>query len=219
MVTGWIDPADHQRMLDEQLRGRGIHDERVLQAFGRVPRERFVPWPFRARAYDDAPLPIGRDQTVSQPYIVALMTQALALTPRSRVLEVGTGSGYQTAILAELAEAVYTVEWDACLLRRALQRLRMMGCRHIDGQLGDGALGWPAHHPYDGILVAAAAAAVPPPLIEQLGELGRLVMPVGTLREQELVLLTKRGRHLEWQRLCGCLFVPLRGPHGWVESL
>ena len=216
---GGINPVNRQRMLNEQLRGRGIKDERVLQAFERVPRERFVPWPFRARAYDDVPLPLGRDQTVSQPYIVALMTQAMALTPRSRVLEVGTGSGYQTAILAELAEAVYTVDWDACLLRRALQRLRVMRYRHIEGQLGDGALGWPAHRPYDGILVAAAVDSVPPPLVEQLGELGRLAMPVGTLREQELALFTKRGRQLERQRLCRCLFVPLRGPYGWVESL
>lgn len=201
-------------MVHEQLERRGISDARVLVAFAKVPRELFVPFPFRRHAYDDHPLPIGRGQTISQPYIVALMTQALALTRQARVLEVGTGSGYQTAILAELAASVRTIEWDRALAIRAWRRLRQLGYRNVEGIIGDGGEGWPGAGLFEGVIVTAATATVPDPLVAQLTAGGRLVIPLGDAQEQTLTLLVKRQHQIQRQPLCGCLFVPLRGQHG-----
>ncbi len=201
-------------MVREQLERRGISDSRLLEVFGQVPRELFVPRPFRRQAYADHPLPIGRGQTISQPYMVALMTQELTLSGQERVLDVGTGSGYQAAILAELSAAVYTVEWDRALSARALRRLQELGYGNVEGMVGDGANGWPERGPYDGILVAAAAAVVPDPLVAQLRRGGRLVMPIGTPQQQVLVRITKRDGRCERREVCGCCFVPLRGPRG-----
>lgn len=180
--------ARRARMVEEQLVRRGIEDRRVLDAMSRVERHRFVPEPHLVNAYGDFPVPLGGEQTLSQPYIVALMTEALGLEGHEKILEVGTGSGYQTAVLAELARAVYTVEVLPELSREASTTLKELGYRNIQFRVGDGRLGWPEEAPFDGILVAAAPLTVPPVLREQLAPSGRLVLPVGALTEQELEL-------------------------------
>jgi len=180
--------ARRARMVEEQLVRRGIQDPRVLEAMSRIERHRFVPEPHLVNAYGDFPVPIGDEQTLSQPYIVALMTEALGLEGHERVLEIGTGSGYQTAVLAELARVVYSVEILPELSDRARATLRGLGYENVRFRVGDGKLGWPEEAPYDGILVAAAPLAVPPPLREQLSSSGRLVLPVGPSAEQELEL-------------------------------
>jgi protein-L-isoaspartate(D-aspartate) O-methyltransferase len=180
--------ARRASMVEEQLVRRGIRDERVLEAMSRVERHRFVPGPHLVNAYGDFPVPIGDQQTLSQPYIVALMTEALGLKGHERVLEIGTGSGYQTAILAELARVVFTVEVVADLSETARSRLSGLGYQNIHYRVGDGRLGWPEEAPFDGILVAAAPAMVPPVLREQLAPAGRMVLPVGSSAEQELEL-------------------------------
>jgi protein-L-isoaspartate(D-aspartate) O-methyltransferase len=197
-----------QRMIDEQIRGRDVRDVRVLEALVRVPRERFVPESSRHEAYEDHPVPIGYGQTISQPYIVAFMTEALRLQPSHRVLEVGTGCGYQTAMLAELGREVYSIEVIAALAEDARRRLDALGYRNVHIKVGDGHLGWPEHAPYDRMLVAAAAASVPPPLVEQLADTGILIIPVG-VGNQELRILQKHGTRVDLLGTLGVRFVPL----------
>lgn len=204
-----------RRALVEELRALGIDDPRVLSAVARVPRHLFVPPELRPYAYEDRPLPIGHGQTISQPYIVALSTQALALEPGDRVLEIGTGSGYQTAVLAELAGEVFTVERVPELSRQAQRRLARLGYRNVRFKVGDGTKGWPEEAPFSAILVTAAAPQVPKSLVEQLEEGGRLVIPLGGRTSQDLWLLVKRKGRLEREYLCPCTFVPLIGEEGW----
>lgn len=199
-----------RNMVREQLIHRGIRDERVLETFRRLPRHRFVTDRELELAYGDHPLPIGQNQTISQPYIVALMTEALQLKGDEKVLDIGTGSGYQAAILAELAAAVYTVERLPALMERARLVLDDLGYTNIFYRVGDGAAGWPEESPFDAILVAAAAKTVPPALLEQLARGGRLVIPVGNSWFQDLVLVTREEDGvLHREKLCGCRFVPL----------
>jgi len=207
--------AEARRALIAELRALGIHDERVLAAMERVPRHLFVPPELLPYAYDDRPLPIGAGQTISQPYIVALSTQALELSPQDRVLEIGTGSGYQAAVLAELAGEVYTVERLPELSQTARERLERLGYRNLYFRVGDGTKGWPEEAPFDAILVTAAAPKVPQSLVEQLAEGGRLVIPIGGRESQDLWLMRRRTRRLEKVYLCPCTFVPLIGEEGW----
>jgi protein-L-isoaspartate(D-aspartate) O-methyltransferase len=207
-----------ERMVAEQLRGRDIRDPRVLAAMGAVPREAFVGKRLGDQAYNDHPLPIGSGQTISQPYIVARMTELLAVGPGERVLDVGTGSGYQAAVLAELGCRVTSIERDPALAREAAKRLRDLGyADRVTVEVGDGTLGRPETAPWDGILVGAAAPVVPEPLRLQLGDGRRLVIPVGTRREQQLLVVERHGN--EWtERSDGaCVFVPLVGDAGWHE--
>ena len=202
-------------MVEEQLRSRDITDPRVLAAMGEVPREQFVPPGHRHKAHGDHPLPIGDGQTISQPYIVALMTQHLQVEPDSRVLEIGAGSGYQTAILARLAKEVIAVERITALAGAARKRLAEMGCENVRIRVGDGTLGWPDEAPFDRILCAAASPDVPEAWIDQLTEGGRIVAPVGGKDVQQLVAVDKRGGRVIRTRICGVRFVPLIGEQGW----
>jgi len=195
-------------MVAEQIRARDVRDPRVLDALGRVPREIFIPEASRHEAHEDHPVPIGHGQTISQPYIVGYMTEALRLEPGHRVLEVGTGCGYQTAVLAELARDVFSIEVIAALADGARRTLDALGYRNVHIRVGDGHEGWPEHAPYDRILVAAAADAVPPPLVEQLADTGILVIPVGVWN-QELRVLQKHGSRLDLLATLGVRFVPL----------
>lgn len=204
-----------KRMVREQIEGRGIHTPRLLAAFEAVPRHLFVPPEELAWAYADGPLPIGEGQTISQPYIVALMTDLLDLQPTDRVLEVGTGSGYQAAILSQLAAEVHTVEILPALAQRAAERLARLGYSNVHVHVGDGSLGWPEAAPYDAILVAAAGPEVPPPLLEQLAEGGRLVAPVGGRYTQVLEIVERRGNEFARRQDIPVAFVPLRGKYGW----
>jgi protein-L-isoaspartate(D-aspartate) O-methyltransferase len=205
------------RMIETQLRRRGITDAAVLAAIERVPRHEFVAEEFRERAYDDVPLPIGDGQTISQPYIVAAMTAALHLRPSDRVLEIGTGCGYQAAILSRLAKEVFTVDRRPELALSASERLARLGYANVHVHCGDGTLGLPECAPFDAILVAAAAPAVPAPLLAQLAEGGRMILPVGDPEHQELQLIEKQGTAFLKSTLEGCRFVPLVGYHGWQE--
>jgi len=207
--------AARQQMVERQLAQRGITDERVLQAMRDVPRHRFVPEDVWDMAYRDSPLPIGYGQTISQPYIVAYMTQMLNLSPSDRVLEVGTGSGYQAAILSRLAQQVYTIECLAELAQRAEQVLREMGYGNIQVRVGDGGYGWPEAAPFDAIIVTAAAPEIPPPLIAQLAEGAPLVAPIGPTGYQDLVRLYRRDNQTHSEYLTPVAFVPLVGEHGW----
>lgn len=198
-----------EQMIKKQLIARGIKDPRVLEALRNVPRHLFIDSANRHEAYRDYPLPIGYDQTISQPYIVALMTESLQLKGPEKVLEIGTGSGYQTAILAELASSVYSVERLEYLSARAEKTLQGLGYENICFKRGDGTLGWPDKAPFDGILVAAAAKDIPQTLLKQLTIGGRLVIPVGDRLLQELVLVTRDEKGLQKYNLCGCRFVPL----------
>ena len=202
-------------MVEQDLRARGIRDPRVLEAFLKVPRERFVPARERMHAYADRPLPIGFGQTISQPYMVAIMLEALQLSGREKVLEIGTGSGYQTALLAELAREVYTVDIIPELVDQARWVLKDLGYRNVRFRVGDGGEGWPEHAPFDRILVSAAMPEVPPPLLDQLADGGILVGPVGDLMEQDLVRLRRRGEAFTRESLGRCAFVPLRGKWGF----
>jgi protein-L-isoaspartate(D-aspartate) O-methyltransferase len=199
-----------RRMVEEQLAARGIEDARVLAAMGKVPRHALVPRDVRAQAYADSPLPIGEGQTISQPYIVAYMTEQLGLKGGERVLEVGTGSGYQAAILGELAAEVYTIEIVPALARRAAADLARLGYHNVVVREGDGYRGWPEKAPFDAILVTAAPPEVPAPLIDQLKPGGRLVLPVGE-DFQELLLVSKDGQGVRRQRLLPVRFVPMTG--------
>ncbi len=206
-----------ERMVETQIAARGIRDERVLEVMRKVPRHLFVEEALRDQAYADHPLPIGEGQTISQPYIVALMTEALELKGDERVLEVGTGSGYQTAILAELARWVYTIERFARLLERARRVLRELGYANVSFKLGDGTLGWPEEAPFDAIMVTAAGPKVPEPLLEQLAEGGRLVMPIGDEWSQHLVKVVKKGGRFYRTVLEPVRFVKLVGEYGFKE--
>jgi protein-L-isoaspartate(D-aspartate) O-methyltransferase len=206
---------ERARMVTEQLARRGIRDERVLDAMRRVPRHHFVEEVFRERAYGDHPLPIGQEQTISQPYIVALMSSLLELTGREKVLEVGTGSGYQTAVLAELARRVCSIERIPALAARARAALEALGYANAWVRVGNGALGWPDEAPFDRILVAAAGPSLPPPLFEQLADGGRMVLPLGGPSGQTLTLVENAGGQMR-SRPCGeCHFVPLVGKYAW----
>ena len=204
-----------QRMVAEQLLERGIKSAKVLQAMAKVHRHLFLEEALWGRAYGDSPLPIGRKQTISQPFMVALMTEALELEEHDRVLEVGTGSGYQTAILAELAAKVYSVERIKSFALRANERLASLGYYNVLIRAGDGSVGWKEMAPFDAILVSAGAPQVPVGLAEQLGEDGRLVVPVGQIEQQVLKKGTKKGANITWTDLANCTFVKLVGQQGW----
>ena len=203
------------RMVEVQLRQRGIRDERVLAAMSRVPRHEFVAEPYQAQAYDDNPLPIGEGQTISQPYIVGLMLELLELAPGHTVLEIGTGSGYQTALLAELARHVYSIERQLVLAMTAQETLQRLGYANITLEIGDGSSGLPAHAPYDCIVVAAAAPDPSAFFIDQLKDGGRLMIPVGTPDAQQLQLVEKIQGKPVISEHTGCRFVPLIGEHGY----
>lgn len=205
----WFDRA-RQQMIERQLRGRGIANEKVLRAFEKVRRELFVAPAFQAKAYDDQPLPIGFEQTISQPYVVAFMTEQMAPTSKDRILEIGTGSGYQTAILAELVKEVYSVEMLPELHERAKSCLEELGYRNIFLKLGDGREGWPEHAPFDHVIVTAAAEEIPDPLREQVVENGTVVIPIG-IWDQDLVLARKRRGVFVMKQLMRVRFVPLKG--------
>ncbi|MBC7317969.1 protein-L-isoaspartate(D-aspartate) O-methyltransferase [Candidatus Bipolaricaulota bacterium] len=207
--------ARARRELVAELREKGIRDPRVLSAMEKVPRHLFVLPEYLPWAYDDRPLPIGLGQTISQPYIVALSTEALELSGEEKVLEIGTGSGYQTAILAELAKEVFTVERLPELSWEARERLRKLGYRNVHFRIGDGTRGWPEEAPFCAILVTAAAPKVPQSLLAQLSEGGRLVIPVGGRFHQDLWLVRKEGGRLVYEHLCPVSFVPLIGEEGW----
>lgn len=209
-VEGGSEPDPREARLIDRLRDGGVVDPRVLAAIGRVPRERFVPAPFRAKAYDDVALPIGHDQTVSQPSVVARMTQALAVGERMKVLEIGTGSGYQSAVLAPLCRRLYTIERHPELLEEAERRFAELGIANVTTRCGDGSLGWPEQAPFDRILVAAAAADVPPVLVGQLAVGGLMVVPVGDGdHDQRLELVRRTGDGAETRDLGRVRFVPL----------
>jgi protein-L-isoaspartate(D-aspartate) O-methyltransferase len=199
-------------MVREQIEAGGVKDAKVLAAMRKVPRHEFVPAAWRNRAYDDRPLPIGEDQTISQPYIVAFMTEQLALKPGERVLEVGTGSGYQAAILAELVKDVYTIEIVEPLGKRAAETLKRLGYAGVHVRIGDGYQGWPEAAPFHAIIVTCAPNAVPKPLVDQLAEGGRMVIPVGEFGElQQLVVLRKENGKLVTKRTLPVRFVPMTG--------
>ncbi|NPV59181.1 MAG: protein-L-isoaspartate(D-aspartate) O-methyltransferase [Actinobacteria bacterium] len=205
-------------MVRQQIAARGVDDPRVLEAMSKVPRHLFVPAHLADRAYDDSPLPIGEGQTISQPYMVAWMTELLRLEKDSRVLEIGTGSGYQAAVLCELAREVFTIEKIPELAREAERRLSSLGYRNFRVRVGDGTLGWPEEAPFDGIIVTAGAPSVPQPLTEQLAEGGRLVIPVGPSGMQMLTVIERRGGGFTHSEEGSCVFVPLVGEHGWKRG-
>lgn len=209
------DPRGPRRRLVETLRASGIVDENVLRAFEEVPRHLFVPTGVRHRAYEDAPLPIGMGQTISQPSIHARYLQLLALRGDERVLEVGTGSGFQTALLARLAHQVFSIERVPALLDRAREMLQQLDLRNVSLLLGDGTVGWREYAPYDAILVSAAAPEAPRPLLEQLAEGGRMLIPLGGRDDQVLVLYTRHGNEYDRKEIAPVRFVPLLGAHGW----
>ena len=208
---------DRLRMVRDQIIPRGVRDPRVLEAMRQVPRHCFVPPEYEAMAYSDGPLPIGQGQTISQPYIVALMSEMLELEGDETVLEVGTGSGYQAAVLAQLARTVHTIERHAALVEKAEQVLQALGVRHVVVHLGDGTLGLPRYAPYQAIMVTAASPVVPPPLLEQLADCGRLVIPVGGHGSQVLERWRRFGDTFDQEQILPVAFVPLRGAHGWKE--
>jgi protein-L-isoaspartate(D-aspartate) O-methyltransferase len=198
-----------QQMVEEQLRRRGVHDERVLQAMATVPRHLFVPPVLQSQAYEDGPLPIGQEQTISQPYIVALMTESLRLKGKETVLEIGTGSGYQAAVLSLLAKQVYSIEIIPQLAETARQRLVSLGYENVEVIVGDGNKGWPTKAPYDAIIVTAAAPQIPPALLEQLAEGGQMVLPVEVGEGQHLLRLQKVDGKIVREDLGAVRFVPL----------
>jgi protein-L-isoaspartate(D-aspartate) O-methyltransferase len=210
--------AERHRMVDRQIAARGVSDPRVLAAMKKVPRHRFIPSHLWDQAYGDYPLPIGEDQTISQPYIVALMTDILELKDTDRVLEVGTGSGYQAAVLAELAAQVFTIDRVGSLLAQAERMLDSLGYTNIKTRVGDGTLGWPEEMPFEAIIVTAGAPQVPRPLTEQLSLGGRLVIPVGDQWSQTLTCVRKTTEGLKFEYHGGCRFVRLIGAYGWPEA-
>ena len=202
-------------MVEEQLVSRGIVDPQILRAFNKVCRDRFVPKKYKDSAYRDFPLPIGQGQTISQPLMVAIMTQGLQLYGKEKVLEIGTGSGYQAAILAELAARVFTVERVPNLAIKAEKVLCELGYSNIKFKIADGTMGWKEFAPYDAIVVTAGTPIVPKPLIKQLKVGGRLVIPLGGDVNQILTVVKKYKNRIETSETCGCVFVPLVGKHGW----
>jgi len=208
-----------RRMVEEQVRGRGVKDPRVLDAMLRVPRHQFVPEGLASQAYSDFPLPIGERQTISQPYMVAVMSEALQLCGDEKVLEIGTGSGYQAAVLALLARQVFSLERIPALARQARRTLDACGFARVNVRVTDGTFGWEEEAPFDAIMVTAGAPAIPAAYRDQLAPGGRLVIPVGDRLSQVLVRVTRRGeRDFHEERLFGCRFVPLVGTHGWREE-
>lgn len=208
---------ERSRMVETQIAARGVKDERVLSAMRSVPRHLFVPAAYRDVAYSDCPLPIGRGQTISQPYIVAVMTELLAVKPEDRVLEIGAGSGYQAAILARLAKTVISIERINEVAEMARENLSRFGIGNVMIITGDGTIGYPEQAPYDAVLITAATPEVPPPLIDQLAEGGRLVAPVGSRDLQELVRIIKKKDQAIREFFGGVVFVPLLGRYGWNE--
>jgi protein-L-isoaspartate(D-aspartate) O-methyltransferase len=209
---------ERRLMVETQLRNRGIRDPRVLDAMLRVPRHEFVPASLIKAAYDDRPLPLGDAETISQPYMVAAMTEAARVQPGDKVLEVGTGSGYQAAILAYLGGRVYSVDRNPVLAETAHERLARLGFDGVEVIVGDGSEGYPPAAPYAVIMVTAAAPSVPPALLEQLAEEGRLLIPVGDLHRQDLLLSVKQEGEVRTRKLDPCQFVPLVGRAGWPEN-
>ena len=207
-----------ERMVRDQIEARGIKDKRLLNVMRKIPRHLFVEEALRNQAYNDYPLPIGEGQTISQPYIVALMTEALELKGQEKVLEIGTGCGYQTAILAELAQSVFTIERIPTLMQRAKAILDSLGYFNVAYKTGNGTLGWPEVAPFQGIIVTAAAPEIPQPYVEQLEPGGKMIIPLGDKFSQVLYKIIKLpdGR-IKKQYLCGCRFVPLVGIYGWSE--
>jgi protein-L-isoaspartate(D-aspartate) O-methyltransferase len=203
--------AERQRMVQEQLIPRGVRDSRVLAAIGKVPREAFVPENVRSETYSDGPLPIGYNETISQPFIVAFMTEQLRLQPTDHVLEVGTGSGYQAAILAELVAEVYTIEILEPLAKSADATLQRLGYKNVHVKVGDGYKGWPEHAPFDAIIVTCAPEHVPQPLVDQMKENGRMIIPVGNYLAQELYLLQKANGRMRQSAVLPVRFVPMAG--------
>jgi len=206
-----------ERMVKNQLIARGIKDEGVLRAMGKIPRYLFIEDALYGEAYNDHPVPIGEKQTISQPYIVALMTEALELKGDENTLEIGTGSGYQTAILAELSSRVYTIERIKSLMGNARKVLSELGYDNILFRAFDGTLGWKEYAPFDAIMVTAGAPHIAKPLIDQLADNGRMIIPVGDKYTQELIKVVRRGEDLEQKSLGGCRFVNLIGVHGWSD--
>ncbi len=209
--------TERYSMVDTQLKKRGIIDFRVLDAMRKVPRHRFIPPELRSSAYEDRPLSIGEEQTISQPYMVALMTECLRLDSEDAVLEVGTGSGYQTAILAELAEKVYTIEIHESLSEKAREILTDLGYTNVAFRVGDGSKGWEEESPFNGIIVTAGSPDIPSILESQLSDGGRLVIPVGSRFMQTLFTITRVGKSLQKREFTSCVFVPLVGEYGWRE--
>jgi len=207
-----------QTMVSEQIERRGICDTHLLTAFRSVPRHLFVPSEYQHWSYEDCPLPIGHGQTISQPYIVALMTSLLHLQGDETVLEIGTGSGYQAAILGSLCQKVHTIERVATLSESAGRSIAALGLANIQLHVGDGSLGMQEFQPYQGILVTAAAPQPPPPLLDQLADGGRLVIPLGGRSVQELVVWQRVGNQFKHENILAVAFVPLRGKHGWSDS-
>ncbi len=204
--------------LVEDLRAKGIRDLSVLRAFEKVPRHQFVPSGIRHRAYDDSPLPIGNGQTISQPFIHAHYLELLALKGTEKVLEIGTGTGYQTALLAQLVPSVFSIERIAALSEQAKANLEKLGIQNVTLLVGDGTLGWKDHAPFDAILVSAGSPSVPQPLLDQLATGGRLLVPEGDLDTQHLMIYTRRGERIDKREVSPVRFVPLIGSHGW-ESI
>jgi len=206
------------KMVEEQIVARGIRDPRVIAALKKIPRHLFVEEALQGQAYTDHPLPIGEKQTISQPYMVALMTEALQLTGKEKVLEIGAGSGYQTAVLAEIAQAVFSIERILALTLRARKLLEDLGYRNAEIKFSDGTQGWVEESPFDGIIVTAGAPNVPQPLVDQLAMGGRLVIPVGDAYVQDLLRITKTEEGIRREDLGGCRFVKLIGRYGWGDE-
>jgi len=204
-------------MVKDQLVARRIKDERVLQVMGKIPRHLFIEEALAGEAYNDHPVPIGEKQTISQPYIVAVMTEALELKGDENTLEIGAGSGYQTAILAELSSRVYTIERIESLLVDARKILAQLGYDNILFKVFDGTMGWKEYAPFDTIMVTAGAPGLPEPLVDQLADNGRMIIPIGDRYSQELIKIVRRGKSLEQKNLGGCRFVNLIGIHGWQD--
>jgi len=211
-------PKARLRMVEEQIIGRGIKDPRVIAAMKKVPRHLFVEEALQSQAYSDHPLPIGEKQTISQPYIVALMTEALRLEGRGKVLEIGTGSGYQTAVLAELAGKVFSIERIRSLTIKARKLIYELGYLNVEIKFSDGTAGWAEESLFDAIIVTAGAPEIPQPLVDQLIIGGRLVVPVGDPYSQDLLRIIKTEQGMKKEDLGGCRFVKLIGRHGWEEG-
>ncbi len=214
-MTEYSRADERFRMVERQIAARGIKNPRILAAMREIPRHVFIPPPYDRSAYDDNPLPIGNGQTISQPYIVALMTELLEPKPEDRILEIGAGSGYQAAILAALVKHVITIERITSVADLARSNLETLGIANAEVVIGDGTFGHPAAAPYNGIIITAATPQIPQPLIDQLAEGGRLVAPVGSRDIQELLEVVKRGDHLDERHHGGVRFVPLIGRFGW----
>lgn len=215
-TAAWDEPEEMRRkrleMVSRQIAARGIRDADVLEAMRSVPRHLFVPQGLQDRAYGDSPLPIDAGQTISQPYIVALMTELLELEPKQRILEIGTGSGYQAAVLSALVEELYSMEIKEILQRQATERLKRLGYTNVRTRHGDGYYGWPEEAPFDGIIITASVDHVPPPLLEQLADGGKIVLPLGhPFSFQNLVVVTKDGQDVRLRQVTGVLFVPMTG--------